>query len=102
LHAAAFTSATKTGKDSHLKIIDFLLKQPSLNILLCAKDNSTALHFFARTNLDHKQQNYKVEHLNLMREMIAKGIDPNQQNSKGETCLHQVINRYFSYYHIRN
>eukprot|EP01114_Cavostelium_apophysatum_P024840 TRINITY_DN988_c0_g1_i3.p1 TRINITY_DN988_c0_g1~~TRINITY_DN988_c0_g1_i3.p1 ORF type:complete len:3117 (+),score=1304.77 TRINITY_DN988_c0_g1_i3:73-9423(+) len=92
LHTAAFQFSSKTGKIQHLRICEFLLKQPEVNPTLLSKDNSSVLHFYVRAACPSNPEERAV-FTDTLRSMIRKGVDPNSQNAKGETCLHQAALR---------
>lgn len=56
-------------------------------------DKDTAFTFVARSSCTNKGSEYVSVYLNVLKQMIEKGIDPNSQNQKGETALHHAAFR---------
>ena len=87
LHFATYCSA-RNPSFQFLRVIDFLLRQSPLQINLCTHNYHSALHYFAKTTLLGKDDDFRQAFRQVCQLMVRRGIDVNIQNNKGETALH--------------
>lgn len=75
-----------------LKLLQTTKAQVILSIYFIIYKIFEVFHYISRI-IPKEDEEFKQIHQNLLHLIVSKNVDPNFQNNKGETCLHQAAFR---------